>query len=147
MNTNTNGIAPEQNVTFERWADAAVDAYGVEVAGDYSRLAWLPIVGPSTWLIWGTAVNALARQPVVVWDAAELARAHGIGGLSGVLDRTLDRLAMFGLAGPMALDRSAYAVRMTCPPLTTRQLRRSPAWLLAIHDEFWPAEPPDAATG
>src|SRR5207253_2680263 len=29
----------------------------------YSRLAWLPIIGPSSWLLWGTIATQLRAQP------------------------------------------------------------------------------------
>lgn len=121
-------------LTFEPWADPVVDGYGVDPEGTYSRLGWLPIVGPSSWLVWGTLSAQLRRQAQVHWELTALAQAHGLqrgSGRNGVVRRTLTRLCQFGLVADDGDDR--YLVRLSAPPLTRRQLERVGAVVAELH--------------
>jgi hypothetical protein len=72
----------------------------VSVDGSYSRLAWLPTVGPSAWLLWGTLAAQLQHAPEVTWHLAELAAVHGLSrgtGRHSPVRRSLTRLERFGL--------------------------------------------------
>src|SRR5690349_12410373 len=81
-------------LTFEPWADPTVDPFDCHPEGTYSRLVWLPTVGPSSWLVWGTLASQLRREATVTWDVTELAVAHGLQrgvGQHGMVRRTLRR--------------------------------------------------------
>jgi hypothetical protein len=90
-------------LTFLPWADPVVDPFGQEPNGDFSRLAWLPAIGPTAWLAWGTIGAQLGRDAEVPWRLKDLATSHGLG--SGIsknapVRRALTRLTMFGLHRP-----------------------------------------------
>ena len=38
----------------------------------------MPIIGPSSWLMWGTLAAQLRREPKITWELTALAEAHGL---------------------------------------------------------------------
>src|SRR5918994_7590299 len=60
-------------VSFEAWDDPEVDELGVEVDGPYSHTAWLPVLGATTWLVWGAVVTRLGQEGRVDCPLGELA--------------------------------------------------------------------------
>lgn len=128
-------------VTFVPWADPVVDPFGQDPNGDFSRLAWLPTIGPSAWLVWGTVSTQLRGDAEVTWRIDELASAHGLGnGISRTapIRRTLTRLTMFHITGLVEAEIQTYAIRLTAPPLRRRQLERLPAWVAEIQHHSFP---------
>lgn len=122
-------------LTFQPWSDALVDAYDLAPDSTVSRLCWLPIIGPTSWLLWGTIATQLRTNSDATWELGALAEAHGIArsaAANGALRRTLMRLTQFNLACSCRGDR--YLVRLTAPPLTRRQLGRLPDYAVAVHD-------------
>ena len=122
-------------LTFHPWNDALVDAYDLTPDSTVSRLCWLPIIGPTSWLLWGTLATQLRSNTDATWNLPALAEAHGIArsaGANGPLRRTLLRLNQFHLAQTRTGDR--HLVRLSAPPLTRRQLGRLPAYAVAVHD-------------
>lgn len=114
-------------LTFEPLPDPVYDALGLPPDGHDARLGWLPTVGPSSYLVWGTLAAQLRRFTPVTWDMDALARAHGLSAGStrnGALPRTLQRLAMYRLIAPDGAAR--FLVRLLAPPLSPRQLARLP---------------------
>jgi hypothetical protein len=105
--------------------------------GPYSRAVWLPVVGPTAWLVWGTAATMVAGGDPIELSSDELAQLHGVG--TPALARSLSRLRSFGLAGGSGDDR--WTVRLTCPPLWGRLVGRIPAASRAVHDELFPPAP------
>ena len=131
-----------QVLTFEPWADPTLDHTDCDPEGTYSRLAWLPLIGPSSWLMWGTLAAQLRREPQVTWELATLAEAHGIhrgDGRHGMVRRTLTRLAQFRLLAP--LDDDHHLVRLTAPPVTARHLERLPAFVAELHFQTFGQDP------
>jgi hypothetical protein len=131
-----------QLLTFEPWADPAVDAFDTHPEGTYSRLAWLPIIGPSSWLMWGTLASQLRREPQVTWELTALAEAHGLqrgAGQHGMVRRTVTRLTQFRLLA--AIDDTHHLVRLTAPPVTSRQLERLPAFVAELHQQTFAQDP------
>jgi transposase InsO family protein len=121
-------MAHPAELTFEAWTDPA--ATGVDVESTYSRLAWLPLVGPTSWLVWGTVAAQLHQEPTITWTPGDLAAAHGISraaGTNGVLARTLDRLPRFRIVTHLGEGR--HLIRIAAPPLTNRQLDRGSQYL------------------
>jgi hypothetical protein len=127
-------------VTFETWADPAVDARGVTVDGAYSRIAWYPVLGATTWLVWGALAGRLAEGPSVSCSLEDLAPPWVSS--PRVVAWSLDRLEAYGLAVSYG---DIWVVRRTCPPLVDRQLARQPSPVRAIHDVTFPGTPPDDA--
>jgi hypothetical protein len=125
-------------ITFVPWADPIVDPYGQNPDGDFSRLSWLPTIGPSAWLVWGTLAAQLRLDAAVTWQLEELAVAHGLGSgtsRNAPIRRTLTRLQIFRLAGLLESETETYAVRLTAPPLRRRALHRLPAWAAELQRE------------
>jgi hypothetical protein len=131
-----------QVLTFEPWADPTVDHTDCHPEGTYSRLAWLPIIGPSSWLMWGTLAAQLRREPQVTWELTALAEAHGLqrgAGQHGMVRRTLTRLAQFRLLAP--IDEAHHLVRLTAPPVSRRQLERLPQFVAELHQQTFAQDP------
>lgn len=129
-------------LTFEPWADPLIDGFDCHPESTYSRLGWLPVIGPSSWLVWGTLAAQLRREPEVRWELAVLAEAHGLSRSNarhGMVRRTLARLCQFRLLADTGEDR--YLVRLTTPPLPRRQLERLPAYVAELHDATFARHP------
>jgi hypothetical protein len=129
-------------LTFEPWADPAIDTFDCHPESPYSRLGWLPIIGPSSWLVWGTLAAQLRRDPQVSWPLTTLAEAHGLqrgNGRHGMMRRTLARLCQFHLLADAGDDR--YLVRLSTPPLSRRQLERLPAYVAELHQSTFARNP------
>ena len=132
-----------QVLTFEPWADPDIDRFDSKPTGAYSRMAWLPIVGPSSWLIWGTLAAHLRREPQLDWELTSLAEAHGINqgpGQHGMVRRSLRRLEHFRLLDPLE-EPDHYLVRLTAPPVSERQLERLPNFVGEVHRQTFAQVP------
>jgi hypothetical protein len=116
-------------VAFDTWEDPEIDACRVPVDGGYSRTAWLPVLGTTAWIVWGTLAARLHVAGPVHCALGELAPAHAAG--PSVVPRALARLEAFGLACEDAMG--AWLVRSTCPPLWDRLLARAPSPVHAAH--------------
>jgi hypothetical protein len=127
-----------EHLTFFPWPDPLIDPFAQHPDGDWSRLAWLPVIGPSSWLVWGTLTRQLHHDPQVTWHLGDLALAHGLvggTGRSGVIRRTITRLRQFHILAADGHDR--YLVRMTAPPLGRRQLHRLPDWVTELQHQIF----------
>ena len=121
-------------LTFEAWPDPVVDAFDQSPDAPYARLAWLPTIGPSSYLVWGTLAAQLRRERIVTWDLADLAAAHGMhrgSGRHAMVSRTLTRLVQFHLLSEHGPD--AWLVRLCAPPVSRRSLERLPAVVAELH--------------
>ena len=103
-------IGPLEVITFTPWTDPVVDRFEIDPSGHYSRIAWLPILGPTSWLLLGTISQHLAHEPAVAWRLADLARDHGLGRPDRpgfVVVRSLRRLEHFRLLRFEAMDAAS----------------------------------------
>ena len=116
-------------VAFDTWEDPEIDACRVPVDGGYSRTAWLPVLGSTAWIVWGTLAGRLQAAGPVECALGELAPAHAAG--PSVVPRALARLEAFGLAYEQPLG--TWLVRRSCPPLWDRLLARAPSPVHAAH--------------
>ena len=126
--------------TFDPWPDPAIDPYNQDPNGHWSRLGWLPTIGPSSWLVWGTLAAQLARDPQVTWPVRMLGSAHGLHATTarnGSIRRSIARLCQFRLLASSGGDR--YLVRLTAPPLRRRQLDRLPAYVAELQRQIFQA--------
>lgn len=131
-------VTPLEAVTFTTWTDPIVDPYGIDPSGTYSRTAWLPILGPTSWLMLGTIAQRLALEPAVTWRLGDLARDHGVGRPDRpgfIVRRSLQRLERFDLLRFEASDRALIRTHM--PPLGERQLRRSAPHVRQLHEQIY----------
>lgn len=121
--------APSGTVAFEPWHDPEVDACGVAVDGGYSRTAWLPVLGTTTWLVWGSLAARVQSDRAHRCTLGELAPGHAPGPVAVI--RALGRLEAYGLAEEHR--PGVWLVRPTCPPLWDRLLARAPSPVHAAH--------------
>lgn len=113
---------------FERWArECAGDVR--RVGGAYSRAAWLPVVGPTAWLIWGAVADQLRDTPWLDCSLEDLGRPWGFDAED--VSWSLLQLARYGLALPGRDDR--WRVHTSCPPLHGRLLEAAPPSVRAMH--------------
>jgi hypothetical protein len=130
--------ADPPTVTFDCWVDPVIDSWGIDPASSYSRSGWLPIIGPSSWLVWSTVAEQLRHEHPVTWRLEDLAQAHGLGSRivrSSPIVRTLVRLQQFYLV--RATESGLLLVRMSVPPLTRRQLARLPSFVAQLHRDVF----------
>jgi hypothetical protein len=121
--------APSGLVTFERWDDPEIDACRVAVDGGYSRTAWLPVLGTTSWLVWGSLATRVKADRRHRCTLGELAPPHAPG--PAAVGRALSRLEAYGLAEQSR--PGVWVVRRTCPPLWDRLLARAPSPVHAAH--------------
>ncbi len=106
------------------WNDPVLDDHGFHPLGVYAETFWLPVIGPSAYL--------LARRLFLCpgeWGKGVLASAVGIGHRvegGGPLERSLARLEGFGLAAER--DGCLY-VRQRWSRVTARMLSKLPQFL------------------
>ena len=116
------------------WRDPVIERIGHDALGDYVELFWLGILGPTaTWLLRRFAYIAVTHPDGASVDRATLATSLGLGGEGGrttALDRSVQRLEMFGIV--RRVD-DALAARTVIPPLSVRHLARLPARLQIAH--------------
>jgi len=122
------------HIEIARWKVAGA---GVDPHGEYARSYWLPIIGPTSYLLAQTFADTLRNAPEgqqsIALPTIQLAEAVGIGGSlspNSPLARSVARLVLFELATPMG---GLLLVRDEWPPLTHSQHRRLPEWLSAQH--------------
>jgi len=106
--------------------DAAAGRGGFEPGHPYIELCYLPVIGPTSFVLLRRLGTQLARRPDgYEVDLASLARDVGLGestGKSAPLRRSLDRLARFGLA--RWSDDGTYELATKLPALSPQQLSR-----------------------
>lgn len=109
----------------------------VDLDSEYGRSYWLPIVGPTCYLLVRSLGNALARTPEtehpITVPTSRMAESLGIGeslGPHAPLVRSIARLALFDLAMP---HDDALMLCAGWPLLSHHQHRRLPAWLAEQH--------------
>ncbi len=103
----------------------------------YVEMLWLPVIGPSsTWLLRRLSGWALACPQGLTVALPELSESLGLGWSSGAnssLQRSMRRLAMFGLA---RWADEVFEVATAVPPLHERQLTRMSPALVRAHDRM-----------
>lgn len=84
-----------------------------DVQSDYSRSMWLPVLGPTAWLIWGGLADRLRGDDPLHCSLAELGAPWGFP--VEEVSWSLLQLTRYGLAQPGREDHWQVATR--CPPL------------------------------
>jgi hypothetical protein len=139
-------LADRPSLHVLAWPDDVIDNLGYDLHSSYCERFWLPIVGPSVYLlgrrfgIWLDANPDGLTVPLI-----PLSGAIGLGqgtSKNSPLIRSLARMAAFGLARVDPGDR--LAVRRRWPPLTAARVRRLPGWLAQEHKAAVQEVPDDA---
>ncbi len=129
--------APIEIITFKPWEDPIVDQFDLSPTCYYSRLAWLPILGPASWVMLGSISLHLQHLPSVTWRISDLGRDHGLGNPARpnhITVRTLAGLERFSL---IHFEFPAMArARTKMPPLSPAQLRRAPRHVQLVHRQM-----------
>ena len=129
-------LADRPSLEVFAWPDEVIDSLGHDPYDTYCEQFWLPIAGPSVYLLGRRFVIWLAENPDgVTVPLVPLSAAIGLGqgtGRNAPLIRSLARMVAFGLARVDPGDR--LSVRRKWPPLTAARARRLPGWLAAEHD-------------
>lgn len=107
------------------------------VDGHWSHTAWLPLLGPSSWLLWGTITAAVSGTDHATLHAGELARNHGLS--PARLTAPLQRLERFRVIHPVTA--TAWTVRTHAQPLNRHQLRQVPDRVTGIQHDLFPRRP------
>jgi hypothetical protein len=135
-------LADRPSLDVFAWSDQVIDTLGHDPNDAYCEQFWLPIVGPSVYLLGRRfAIWLNANPDGLTVPLVPLSAAIGLGqatGRNGPLVRSLARMVAFGLARVDPVDR--LAVRRRWPPLTAARARRLPGWLAADHDAAIRAE-------
>lgn len=85
--------------------------------GVYSRTCWLPVLGPTSWVLWGSVAHELDEMAPAVHCADKLTRALGLGRTQR-LTRALQRLDRFGIASnPTTNGQTSWLLPTVSPPL------------------------------
>jgi hypothetical protein len=123
------------------WEDADTDRDGFDPRSRYVETFWLPILGPSTTLLFRRLSQRLEEEPAgFELDADATARALGLGGVGGrhsPFRRAIERGVRYGFA---RREGRILSVRRRVAPLGRAQVARLGASLQEHHRE-WEADP------
>lgn len=126
---------PEQ-LTVVAWIDPLVEAEGFPPLHPYIEYVWLPVLGPTSTLLYrrlGTLANEAEATQV---DTFDLALCMGLGrGIerTSVLGRSVGRLVLFGAAQWRSKD---LAVRRRLGAVSERLVRRSGLSVMRAHEDL-----------
>ena len=137
---------PEDEGSFEQanrsvlvmpWIDEVVETHGFAPRSMYVEMCWLPLLGPTTTLLYRRLGSWAEHNPDgVTIDLGQLAVGLGLGmklGRHSQLMRSLDRLDRFGA---MRRSGAELQVRRALPPLTELQARRLDEVTRRLHREY-----------
>lgn len=121
MNSIADDLAPRRSALIvfrpdESHLEGFLPAFGTP-DGVYSRTCWLPILGPTSWVLWATVAHELDEMAPGVHCVEELTRALGLGRTQR-LTKALQRLDRFGLASnPTTSHDDSWLLPTVSPPL------------------------------
>ncbi len=119
------------------WADPIVEKVGMQPASLYAEYFWLPILGPTAFLLLRRVTLELKQNPSGTQIMLhELNNELGLGprgGKHGPLWRALLRTKHFGLT--MLVGHTLY-IRTRLPPLNQHQIAKLPGHLQTSHSRW-----------
>lgn len=121
-------------LTFHRPAAGNALLAGEPVTGPYFERFWLPVVGPTAFVVMRHLAGQLRDQAPYEVDALELAGALGV--YPNLLDKTLARLEDMRLLKRVGQGPGAWQVRLKVTQLDDRQVRRLPRCLARQHRQM-----------
>lgn len=154
MNAHQPAPLPHQ-ITVIAYPDSLVEAHGYGPDHPYILECILPVIGPSTTLLWMRLAQAVldASTNPVVFDVADLVACLGLGdGLAknSPAARTVARMVGYDLARQAGRYGTLLAVRTALAAHPEHRARRLPATARRYHDHTTrpanPAAVPDQVT-
>lgn len=129
---------PTDTLRINAWPDAVIDQLGHDARSSYAERFWLPILGPSTYLLLRRISAGFDRDPdgfdLPLLDTATSLGLGNRGGRNAPFLRAIDRTVQFKLCRND--DDRTLAVRRRLPPLTRPQVTRLSAPLRDEHDAW-----------
>jgi hypothetical protein len=119
------------------WDDPIVEAQGHWPGDLYLEYCWLPVVGPTTLLLWVRLSRTCVEGFVETVDLHQLARSFGLAdslGSNAPLARSLRRMVQFGCA--KKVGEETFVVRRALPHLSRGHLARLPQVVREAHEYF-----------
>ena len=116
---------PHVDLTVCGWHDQLVEAHPEShpTASDETLVWWTPSLGPTATLMVHRFATYLRDRDEMSFAPVDLARTFGMGQSLSRVRNALARLERFGL---VATHGHTVYVRLTLPPLTSRQLDQLP---------------------
>jgi hypothetical protein len=128
-----------ETLLIKPWADPVADTVGHDPRSRYVETFWLPCLGPTAVLLLRHLATRFDLEPAgVELPLADTSMALGLGertGNSSPIVRTLRRLEQFDLSCSDPYTPTV-AVRRNLPPVNRRHVRRLPAHLQVLHDDW-----------
>lgn len=121
-------------VTFVPLDGLDGERVGFEPGSVYVEYCLLPLIGPTSYLLYRHVAPLIQGVGSAEVDLAELGRNLGLGakiGRNSAVVKALDRLEAFYLGAWQGDAR--YALRLTVAPLTDRQAKRLPHLARTVH--------------
>jgi hypothetical protein len=88
--------------------------------GDYSRVCWLPVLGPTAWVLWGALAVELDGHSIGECSINDLTEALGLGRSTRLL-KALKRLDRLGVASsPASNPEGLWQLPTMSPPVALR---------------------------
>lgn len=118
------------------WEDPVIDQLGFEPNHPYVEGCWLPLLGPTSTLLYRRLATFVTAEPLVEVDTTQLAADMGVSnrlGKNGPFMRSLHRLTRFEVA--RWNDDGTLAVRRKLPPLPEYKARRLTPSAYLFHAE------------
>ncbi len=121
-------------ITFVAFDAPGVDGLTFGPGSAYIENCVLPLIGPSSFLLYRRVALVVTRGGEAVIDVGQLSANLGLGTKTGPkspIFKALARLELFGLGAWRQPDR--YALRLAVAPLADRGARRLPEPARTIH--------------
>ena len=132
---------PTDRIHVTAWPDPVIDRLGHDPRSAYAESFWLPIIGPSTYLLLRRLATGLDEHPdgfdLGLLDGASALGLGTRGGRNAPFIRAIARSIQFKLC---RYDHETLAVRRRLAPLTRHQAARLTASLRDRHDAWRDAE-------
>lgn len=133
---------PTDTIRIAPWPDPVIDELGHDPRSRYAETFWLPVIGPSTFLLLRRLVAGLDEHPdgydLALLDGAQALGLGTKGGRNAPFVRAIARSIQFKICGHD--ERGTLTVRRRLAPLTRHQVARLGPALRDEHDAWQRAE-------
>ncbi|MCB0978323.1 MAG: hypothetical protein KDB02_12780 [Acidimicrobiales bacterium] len=133
---------PTESIHVVPWPDPVIDRLGHDPRSTYAETFWLPVLGPSTFLVLRHIATRLDTHPdgfdLCLLDGARSLGLGTRGGRNAPFVRALARSIQFKVCSYD--DRGTLTVRRKLAPLTRHQLARLGPDVRDLHDAWQRAE-------
>jgi hypothetical protein len=129
---------PTDTIRVTPWPDPVVDQVGHDPRSSYAETFWLPVVGPSTFLLLRRLVAGFDEHPggydMGLLDGAQALGLGAKGGRNAPFVRAIARSVQFKICGHH--EPGTLTVRRRLAPLTRHQVSRLAPALRDEHDAW-----------